>query len=361
MSDMLDLLESPDERDLRASVREMLAAEAPWQSVLSFVTSSSPEPFDPKLWRTLATGMGLAGLLVPEAQGGAGAQWRAAAVVVEELGRAVAPVPFLSSAVVATTALGSSEAPDLLGRLASGELTAALAVPYGLWSAPPLLSVPDGAVTGTVRGVADGLGAGLLLVPGEDGLYAVDGAAVRRTHVVSLDETRPLCDLEFSATPARRVGPLAAVPSALRVAATMVAAEQVGLASWCLETTVAYLKERHQFGRPVGSFQGLKHRLADLWVELTQARAVVGYAVADLAAGGEDASVAASLAKVVGSEVAVRAAEECVQMHGGIGFTWEHPAHLYLKRAKATAIAYGSPDRHRARLANLVDLHLEDS
>ncbi|HTF07909.1 MAG TPA: acyl-CoA dehydrogenase family protein [Asanoa sp.] len=360
MSDMLDLLESPDEQDLRSGVRDMLTAECPWQTVLSFV-SEGGDAYDAKLWRTVATGMGLAGLLVPESQGGAGAQWRAAAVVVEELGRAVAPVPFVSSAVVATTALGSSDEPELLGRLAAGELTAALAVPYGLWSAPALLSVVDGAVTGTVRGVADALGAGLLLVPGDDGLYAVDGAVVRRTRVLSLDETRPLVDLEFSAAPARLVGSLSAVPCALRAAATMTAAEQVGLASWCLDETVGFLKERYQFGRPVGSFQALKHRLADLWVELTQARAVVAYAAADLAAGGEDGSVAASLAKIVGSEVAVRAAEECVQMHGGIGFTWEHPAHLYLKRAKATAVAYGSPDRHRARLATLVDLPLEES
>ncbi|MEV0718679.1 acyl-CoA dehydrogenase family protein [Asanoa sp. NPDC050611] len=355
-----ELLETADEQDLRSGVRDMLAAECPWQSVLSFA-SGGGDAYDQKLWRTVATGMGLAGLLVPEAQGGAGAQWRAAAVVVEELGRAVAPVPYLSSAVVATTALGAVGEPELLGRLASGELTAALAVPYGLWSAPPLLSVSDGLANGAVRGVADALGAGLLLVPAEDGLYAVDGAAVRRTRVASLDETRPLCDLEFADAPARRVASLEAVPCALRSAATLVAAEQVGVASWCLDTTVAYLKERYQFGRPVGSFQALKHRLADLWVELTQARAVVAYAVADLSSGGDDASVAASLAKIVGSEVAVRAAEECVQMHGGIGFTWEHPAHLYLKRAKATAVAFGSPDRHRARLATLVDLPLEAS
>ncbi|SNS60839.1 Acyl-CoA dehydrogenase [Asanoa hainanensis] len=359
MSDLV-LVSSADEQDLRSGVRDMLAAECTGQSVLAFV-SSGADAYDAKLWRTVATGMGLAALLVPEAQGGAGAQYRAAAVVAEELGRAVAPVPFLSSAVVATTALGSSASHELLGRLASGELTASLAVPYGLWSAPPLLSAQYGAVTGSVRGVADALGADVLLVPADDGLYAVESAAARRTRIPSLDETRPLCDLELSEAPARLVAPLAAVPRALRVAAVMVAAEQVGVASWCLDTTVAYLKERYQFGRPVGSFQALKHRLADLWVELTQARAVVAYAVADLAAGGDDASVAASLAKIVGSEVAVRAAEECVQMHGGIGFTWEHPAHLYLKRAKATSVAYGSPDRHRARLATLVDLPLEAS
>jgi len=352
-----DLLDTPEEEDLRASVRSMLAAGCPWQSVLAFV-SGGGEPFDAAVWRRLAVEMGLAGLLVPEEYGGAGAHWRAAAVVLEELGRAVAPVPFLTSAVVATAALRSAGGAFPLGPLASGAPTAALAVPFGAVAVRPTVTASGGRLTGSVRGVADGLGAGVLLVPAAEGLWVVEGdAGVVRTPVVSLDETRPLCDLAFAGAPARLVanGPAAAA-DALRTAATMVAAEQVGVASWCLDSTVEYVRTRHQFGRPVGSFQAVKHRLADLWVDLTQARAVLRHAVADLATGGADAPVASALAKIVCSEVAVRAAEECVQLHGGIGFTWEHPAHLYLKRAKATAIAYGSPDRHRARLAALVDL-----
>jgi alkylation response protein AidB-like acyl-CoA dehydrogenase len=136
----------------------------------------------------------------------------------------------------------------------------------------------------------------------------------------------------------------------------VLASEQVGLAQRCLDMTVAYVKERRQFARPVGSFQGLKHRLADLWVAVTQARAAARYAAACLATGDPDTKVAVAMAKAYCSEVAVLAAQECVQMHGGIGFTWEHPAHLYLKRAKADSIAFGTPDVHRDALASLVNL-----
>jgi alkylation response protein AidB-like acyl-CoA dehydrogenase len=120
--------------------------------------------------------------------------------------------------------------------------------------------------------------------------------------------------------------------------------------------TISYVKQRRQFARPVGSFQALKHRLADLWVEVTQARAASRYAAACLATGDADANVAVALAKAYCSEAAVHAAQECVQLHGGIGFTWEHPAHLYLKRAKADSIGFGTPDAHRAALASQVNL-----
>jgi alkylation response protein AidB-like acyl-CoA dehydrogenase len=146
------------------------------------------------------------------------------------------------------------------------------------------------------------------------------------------------------------------VEAALTAGSVLLAAEQLGVAEWCLETTVAYVKERHQFGRPVGSFQAVKHRLAQLWVQVTQARAVARYAAGCLAAGDPDTTVAAHLAQAHCGPLAVRAAEECVQLHGGIGFTWEHPAHLYLKRAKTDAIALGTAAHHRASLARLQDL-----
>jgi alkylation response protein AidB-like acyl-CoA dehydrogenase len=142
----------------------------------------------------------------------------------------------------------------------------------------------------------------------------------------------------------------------VRAGAALLACEQLGIAARCLEMTVEYVKTRHQFGRPVGSYQGLKHRLADLWVGVTQARAVARYAAGCLAADDADTPVAVAVAQAHCGPVAVRAAEECVQMHGGIGFTWEHPAHLYLKRAKADSVALGTAARHRADLASLVNL-----
>jgi alkylation response protein AidB-like acyl-CoA dehydrogenase len=172
--------------------------------------------------------------------------------------------------------------------------------------------------------------------------------------------TRQLCDLSFDDAPGTLIasGPVAsrALAAALAAGAGMLAAEQLGLAQRCLDMTVAYVRERRQFARPIGSFQALKHRLADLWVAVTQARAASRYAAACLATGDPDSKVAVALAQAYCSEVAVHAAQECVQMHGGIGFTWEHPAHLYLKRAKADSIAFGTADAHRASLAALVNL-----
>ncbi|MGI5162834.1 acyl-CoA dehydrogenase family protein [Spirillospora sp. CA-253888] len=350
---MSDLLYSEIENDLRAGVRELLDDKAAWADVLA--ATEKDEAHDAALWRAL-TDMGVTALPVPEELGGAGASWRETAVVMEELGRAVAPVPFLTGAVLGVAALQAAGDGELL----RGGRTALLAVPFTTAPAGPLpdgVRADDGTLTGTVTSVADAAAAEVLLVRASGGLYAVEAADARLTPVVSLDMTRRLCDVAFDAAPARRIAEGdGALRQALAVGAAMLASEQLGLAERCLETTVAYLKTRYQFGRPVGSYQGLKHRLADLWTAITQARAVARYAADCAAAGDPDLPVAVAVAQAHCSAVAVRAAEECVQMHGGIGFTWEHPAHLYLKRAKSGALALGTPDRHRAALAGLVDL-----
>lgn len=371
-----DLLYDEVDDELRSTVRSLLAARSPWSAVLARVESD--EPHDTKLWATLAGEMGLAGLAVPESAGGAGASWRQVAVVLEELGAAVAPVPYLGSAVLATetllTAAGDAgadsafsaearAAAELLAALASGQKSAALVVPFSTSFGQPLsptVSVVDGALTGTVTSVADAAPVDVLLVPTTDGLYAVDASAagVSRTPLSSLDMTRQVCDIAFASASGIAVAhgdtAVRAVTTALTTGAALLASEQVGLAQWCLDTTVEYLKNRYQFGRKVGSFQALKHRLADLWTRVAQARAVARHAAASI--GTDDAEIAAALAQAYCSETAVLAAEECVQLHGGIGFTWEHPAHLYLKRAKSSAIGLGTADRHRAVLANLVNL-----
>ena len=356
---MMDLLYTEVETSLRDSVRSALARRSPLETVLRRLEAG--EPYDVGLWRTLAAEMGLAGMAVPEQYGGGGGTLREAAVVLEELGRGVAPVPFLTSAVVATAALVACGEADLLAKLATGESVAALAVPFSVGPRmpyEPTVTVDGDRLTGRVGAVAGALGADVLLVPTATGLYAVDAGAegVTRTLVVSLDLTRPLADVSFDATAGRRVGEDAAVSVGLTAGAALLASEQLGLAEWCLTSTVTYVKARHQFGRPVGSFQALKHRLADVWAEVTQARAVARYAAGCAATGDPDLPVAAALAQAFCSPVAVRAAEECVQMHGGIGFTWEHPPHLFLKRAKSAAIAYGTADRHRQALGALVDL-----
>jgi alkylation response protein AidB-like acyl-CoA dehydrogenase len=360
----MTLLYSEVEEDLRSTVRLLLADRAAWPSVLA--RTERDEAYDLALWRALAVDVGCAGLSIPEKFGGAGASWRETAVVAEELGRAVAPVPFLGG-VLATAALLDCEDEQLLTQIAGGESTAVLAVP--LSTAPvapdetdrPYPVRADGdALSGTVTSVADASVADVLVVPTASGLYAVEAAAAVCSAVTPLDLTRRLSDVAFSSAPGRRLadgpGTERSVRSGLTVGAAILASEQLGVAQWCLDTTVDYLRTRHQFGRPVGSFQGLKHRLAELWVAVTQARAVARNAAGRVAEDDPDAPIAVAVAQAHCSGVAVRAAEECVQMHGGIGFTWEHPAHLYLKRAKSDAIALGTPDRHRATLARLVDL-----
>jgi alkylation response protein AidB-like acyl-CoA dehydrogenase len=436
-----DLLYSETERDLAAALADLLATAAAPAEVLA--RTEQPETYDAKLWRTVAAEIGIAGLLIPEPLGGAGASYRELAAAAEQFGAAVAPIPYLGSAAVATAVLLSaarsaaaeadaasrdsaapwasgeglsgpaafaraaalraqaqassgeaarttpvSPAAGLLRQLADGSLTAALAVtattaPGGTFPATirvsgrgPAGSGRDGAGAGTVKlrglvkAVSDALPAGMLLVPAEgvpNGLFLVDANAtgVHRTPVVSLDMTRQLCDISLDDAEARQIvvgeAARAAVDAGLAAGTAVLAAEQLGLAQRCLDLTVAYVKERRQFARPIGSFQALKHRLADLWTTITLARAASRYAAACLADDDPDAPVAVALAKSACCEAAVLAAEEMVQLHGGIGFTWEHPAHLYLKRAKAASVTFGTPGAHLAALAALVDLPAPES
>ena len=378
-----DMTYSDQETELRSAVRSVLADKASWPAVLA--RTETAQTYDAGLWRTLAADVGCAGLLVPEPLGGAGASFREAAVVAEEIGRALAPVPFLGSAVIATVALLSAAeseatpgpAANVLAGLAAGTTTAVLAVPFatmpGGTAAVPTVRVgptPEHAtgeyqLSGTVTGVADALPADVLIVPADGvpfGLYAVPASdsGVTVSPVTSLDMTRQLADITLTEASAARIvaGPAAeqAMASALQAGAAMLAAEQLGLADQALEVTVAYVKQRQAFGRPVGSFQAIKHRLADLWVAVVQARAASRYAAACLADADPDAPVAVALAKAACSDTALLAGQEMVQLHGGIGFTWEHPAHLFLKKAKADSIALGTADRHRASLAALADL-----
>ncbi|MFG2308037.1 acyl-CoA dehydrogenase family protein [Streptomyces sp. NPDC048566] len=357
-----DLLYTEEEEALRAAVRALLADRCAAADVIT--RSESATPHDPELWKALADGMGLAGLLVPEEHGGQGATHREAAVVLEELGRAVAPVPYLTSAVVATEALLACATPaaaELVAALASGRTVAALAVPLaaGPGTVAPPVRLENGVLHGEVSGVADAAAAHVLLVPADDGgLYAVTADAAAVTPQVCLDQTRPLARLTFAGAPARLLGDDApgAVRRALRAGAGLLASEQLGLAEWSLTETVRYLKERKQFNRPVGGFQALKHRLAQVWLEVVNTRAAARNAADALATGGPDTAVAVAVAQAYAAPVAVHAAEEALQLHGGIGMTWEHPAHLYLKRAKADSIAYGTAGAHREALAALVDL-----
>ncbi|MGW1895063.1 acyl-CoA dehydrogenase family protein [Streptomyces sp. NPDC002004] len=370
-----DLLYSEAEDDLRAAVRALLADRADPQAFLARAETPSPgqegrpTPHDPRLWQSLGAEMGLAGLLVPEKLGGQGATHREAAVVLEEIGRSVAPVPFLTSSVIATEVLlaldtADAEVAALLRDLAQGTRTAALTVPFS--SGPDTVRLPD-TLAGTVTAVADAATADVLLVPTGEGLYAVDASRAAVDPLTPLDLTRPLAAVRLdgaggtmlTADPGRT---REAVRRGLLAGAGLLASEQLGVAEWCLTETVAYTRDRKQFNRSVGSFQALKHRMAQLWLETVHARAAARNAADALATGsrghlpGGEIPLAVAVAQAYVSRVAVHVAEECIQLHGGIGMTWEHPAHLYLKRAKSSQLALGSAGDHRATIAELADL-----
>jgi alkylation response protein AidB-like acyl-CoA dehydrogenase len=315
------------------------------------------EGFDQQVWRRAATELGLTGLIVPEELGGSGYTFVELSVVLEEAGRALLAAPLLSSAVLATTALlGSTDADahkQYLPALADGSLRATLALPRD----GDVLTARDGRLTGTADYVLDGHTADLLLLPADGALYAVAAGADgldRRAHS-TLDQTRKLARLTLERTPARALGTVDLAHVA-RVAAIALACEQVGGAQKILDVTVDYVRTRSQFGRPVGSFQAVKHRCADMLVAVESARAVAINAAHAVADGADDLDRTAATAKAFCSEAYLLCAEAAIQLHGGIGFTWEYIAHLHLKRAKSGELLFGDPVHHRRVLADLLGL-----
>ena len=377
---MPDLRYSDAEEQLRAVVRDLLADRSPLTAVLARVDAGEAD--DVPLWRALAADLGCAGLLIDESHGGAGASYREAAVVAEETGKAAACVPYLTSAVMATTALLGTGDADLLGGLASGRLTAALAV--GFAAMPPApgadLAVMAGADRARRRTATRPAWPGSAeRSPGWPGrwpptcswyratvsrsrLYAVDATAagVTRTPLVSLDATRPLADVTLDRVPGRPVATgedaARAVAAALTAGAGVLASELFGVAEQCLGMTVS-LRQGTAPVRPPGRLVPGAQAPARRRVgggdpgpgrRQVRRRLPVHRRPRHAGRGGPGQGGR--------GDAAVLAAQECVQLHGGIGFTWEHPAHLLLKRAKSASMALGTPDRHRAALAALVDL-----
>ncbi|GLZ15963.1 acyl-CoA dehydrogenase [Actinomadura sp. NBRC 104425] len=370
---------SVERRELREAVRRCLErGEGPRPYLVGEPGTS--EPYDGKLWHLLGAEVGVAGLIVPEEHGGAGARLADLAVVAEELGRFLAPVPFLSTVALATPALllsdGDALAGELLARIAGGNATATLACcdGDGSWDVETaaVSAVPAGGgwrLSGSASFAVDAVGTDILLVPARTGaglgLFAVerDAPGLRCQASTTLDLTRPLGTVTLEAAPGRPIGPDSGAEAVLRpaldVALALLAAEQVGGAQRCLDEAVAYAKQRIQFDRPIGSFQAIKHTLVDMLLKVEMARSAASIAVAAadeyLAAPGEEnarrLAAAASLAKSVCSEAFMYAAEESLHVHGGIGFTWEHDCHLYYRRAKASELFLGDPGWHRERLA----------
>ena len=361
------LVEHPEHAQLRTAVRKLLEQDAPSERLGEFGC-------DPQLWRRLAQEIGVAGLSIPERFGGAGASAQEDAVVAEELGRSLAPTPYLSTvALAANLLLASGDEPagaTYLPPIAAGELTATAAYRAADGGVTPdrlpvsAVETPGGwRLSGTASFVLDGAGADLVLVLARGGddrvlLFAVPGDAsgLDRRPMRTLDHSRPQAVLTFDDVPAG--APLGGganawpwLESALRRATVTLAAEQVGGADRALEAAVEYAKLRVQFGRRIGSFQAIKHRCADLAVENDRARSALMHATWAAVEGSlEQQREAAAMAALVCGPAFVRAAQESIQLHGGIGFTWEHPAHRYFRRAKADLVALDDPRAYQEQL-----------
>jgi alkylation response protein AidB-like acyl-CoA dehydrogenase len=366
-----------EQRELQQLVRRFCEAKSSIAEVRRLMDSEAG--FDPAVWSQLGNELGLQSLALPESYGGAGYTMVELCLVAEEMGRALLCAPFLSSIALAANAIliGGTEEQrvSLLPGIASGEVRAALAFAESTTAWEPdavtTEAVADGSayrLRGSKTLVVDGHTAALIVVsarvPGSTGISlftvdAEDAPGLKRSALPTLDQTRKLAELDFDDTPARLLGrpgdggPV--LDRTLQLAAVFLAAEQVGGAAHCLDASVEYAKIRTQFGRPIGSFQAIKHRCADMLLGVESARSAAYFAIS-AAVADTDLAMASSLAHAHCSEVFSRAASDMIQIHGGVGFTWEHEAHLYLKRAKASEALLGGIGYHRDVVASSMDL-----
>ena len=359
-----------EQDEFRKSIRRFLEQKSSSADVRRLMETD--EGYDPAVWQQMAEQLGLQGLAFPEEYGGSGYGFIEQIAVLEEMGRALLCAPYFSSVMLAGTALVQSgdEAAqrDLLPGIADGSTIATLAWVEnpiergtGSQSTTAKRSGDGYTIDGTKTLALDGHTASLILVvaqaDGGPSLFAVDASAsgLTRRKLETLDMTRKVAALEFVGTPARLIADDGAAAGilerTLRIAAVALAAEQVGAAQKCLDMSVEYAKLRVQFGRPIGSFQAIKHKCADMLLEVELARSAAYYAAWAAAGDSDELPLLASLAKAYCSDAFAHAATENIQIHGGIGFTWEHDAHLYYRRAKSTEQFLGSPSEHRDLLA----------
>jgi alkylation response protein AidB-like acyl-CoA dehydrogenase len=361
---------SEEQEELRRLVRRFLEEKSPETEVRRLMATT--EGYDEGVWRQMADQMGLQALIIPEEDGGAGYGYVELAVVLEEMGAALLCAPFFSTVALATNALLS--AGDDVARkrwlpaIASGETIATLALTEdaGRWELDAVnTTATEGPSGWTLDGhksfVVDGYTASLVLVAARTGaglsLFAVEGdaAGLTKTPLATMDQTRKQARLEFAGTPAVLIGrdgdAAPGLERTMQLACVALAAEQVGGAQRVLDNAVDYAKNRMQFGRPIGSFQAIKHKCADMLLEVESARSAAYYGAWAASTDDAELPLAASLAKSYCSEAYFHCAGENIQIHGGIGFTWEHHAHLYFKRAKSSELLLGDPAYHRELLA----------
>jgi alkylation response protein AidB-like acyl-CoA dehydrogenase len=355
-----------DREDLRASVRAFLADRSPVSEVRRVM--DTPEGYDAEVWHALSQQLGLTALIVPEEYGGWGYSYRELAVVLEEMGRTLFCSPYFATVALATGVLLATDAEDVradyLPGIAKGALTATLAPleDDGRWETSAVtttarLTADGWILNGHKAFVVDGHSADLVLLPARTdaglSMFAVssDSDGLTATRLPTMDPTRRQARLVLSDTPARLVGGESLLSRGLDLARVALAAEQVGGSQRALDMCVEYAATRHQFGRPIGSFQAIKHTCADLLVEVELARSAAYHAAAAASSHPAELPAAASLAAAYCADAYVHVAEENLHIHGGIGFTWEHDAQLYFKRAHSCHLAVGGgSDYHREQL-----------
>lgn len=366
---------SEEQEELRKVVKDFLNAKSDEATVRELMETESG--YDQAVWNQMAEQMGLQGLVIPEEFGGSGFSFVELVVVLEEMGRRLLCAPYFSTVVLAAQTLlhsGDEAAKkDLLPGIASGETVATLAYtePNGRWddSAVTMTATQDGGtwkLTGEKLYVLDGHTADLVITAARTdagiSLFAVagDAAGLTRTALSTMDQTRKQARLEYDGVEGRLIGTDGGgwdvLSTVLDLAAVALAAEQVGGGQEVLEMAVQYAKDRVQFGRPIGSFQAIKHKCADMLLEVESAKSAAYYAGWCASELNDELPSVASLAKAYCSEAYFHAAAENIQIHGGIGFTWEHPAHLYFKRAKSSELLFGDPTYHRELLAQRIGI-----
>ena len=354
-----------EQQELRSLARRFLAEHSTSEHIRTQIETT--DGFDESLWKQMAE-LGWMGIAVPEEYGGAGYGFVELCVLLEEMGRALLTAPFLSSAVLGTAAILNAASDEqkarLLPGIANGTIRSTLArtEASGRWDEDgvTLTATKSGdgfALNGTKMFIIDGHTATHLVVvgrlDGELSFFWVDGDAegLTKTPLDTLDATRKQTKLDFDGTPAELLGsgPVdsAVLRKTLAQAVTAMAAEAVGGAQWCLDTATEHAKTRIQFGRPIGSFQGVKHKCAEMLIEVEMAKSAAYYAAWTVAEDNDEVPVASSLAKAYCGEAYFHTAADAIQVLGGTGFTWEHDLHLHLRRAKSSEIYLGDGDYHR--------------
>ncbi len=358
-----------EQQELRSTTARFLEEKSSSAKVRELMETA--EGFDEGTWKQMAD-LGWFAMAIPEEYGGIGFGFVEVTVLMEEMGKRLLPSPYFSSVVLAANAILNAGTEDqkkeLLPGIADGTTRATLAFvePSGKWEIDSIETSASGSgdswtISGDKSYVIDGATANLLVVaaktPAGISLFTVDPDAegVTRTPLQTLDMTRKQAKIGFSNTPAKPLGTdgagAEALSKTLDQAAAALAAEMVGGSQACLDASTTYAKERYQFGRPIGSFQAIKHKCANMLMEVEMARSAAYYAGWAAAEDPDELPLAASLAKAYCSDAYFHAAAENIQIHGGIGFTWEHDAHLYFRRAKSSEIYLGDATYHRELVA----------